>query len=106
MIETLFSLSSLLVLPFWLLMIVFPHWRWTQRLIASPLIAVPPVIVYAAIVLPRIGEILAAVANPTLPDRITAAIPSNALRFIVVSLVQPSSTTSLGRRSSSRSSCR
>src|SRR5262245_854956 len=66
--EQLFSISNLLVLPFWLLMIAFPRWRWTQRLIASPLIAVPPVIVYAAIVLPRIGEILAAVLNPKLPD--------------------------------------
>jgi hypothetical protein len=66
--ERLFSISNLLVLPFWLLMIALPHWRWTRRLLASPLIAVPPVIVYAMVVLPRIGEILAAVANPTLPD--------------------------------------
>lgn len=66
--EQLFSISNLLVLPFWLLMIAFPHWRWTQRLIASPLIAVPPVIIYAVVVLPRIGEILAAIANPTLLD--------------------------------------
>jgi hypothetical protein len=66
--EQIFSISNLLVLPFWVLMIAFPHWRWTRRLLASPLIAVPPVIVYAAVVLPRVGEILAAVANPTLPD--------------------------------------
>jgi hypothetical protein len=66
--ERLFSISNLLALPFWALMIAFPHWRWTRRLLASPLIAIPPVIVYAAVVLPRIAEILTAVANPTLPD--------------------------------------
>ena len=65
--EQLFSISNMLALPFWLLMIAFPHWRWTRRLLASPLIAVPPVIVYAAVVLPRAAEVLAAVVNPTLP---------------------------------------
>jgi hypothetical protein len=67
-VERLFLISNLLVLPFWLLMIALPHWRWTRRLLASPLVAVPPVIVYAAVVLPRLREILAAVANPSLPD--------------------------------------
>jgi Domain of unknown function (DUF4281) len=64
--ERLFSISNLLALPFWLLMIAFPHWRWTRRLLRSPLIAVPPVIVYAAVVLPRAQEILTAVVNPAL----------------------------------------
>jgi hypothetical protein len=66
--ERLFSIGNLLVLPFWVLMIAFPNWRWTRRLLASPLVAVPPVIVYAAVVLPRAAEILAVVVNPTLPD--------------------------------------
>src|SRR4029077_8422390 len=39
MIETLFQISNILVLPFWLVMIALPHWRWTQRIIASPWIA-------------------------------------------------------------------
>jgi hypothetical protein len=66
--EQTFAISNLLVMPFWLLMIVLPHWRWTRRLLASPLVVVPPVIVYAAVVLPRAADILAAVANPALPD--------------------------------------
>ncbi|MCB0052120.1 MAG: DUF4281 domain-containing protein, partial [Caldilineaceae bacterium] len=33
--ETLFSLSNLLVLPFWLAMIFLPRWRWTGRVMAS-----------------------------------------------------------------------
>jgi hypothetical protein len=34
-IERTFVVSNLLVLPFWLLMIVFPHWRWTRRIMQS-----------------------------------------------------------------------
>ena len=35
MFAQIFSLSSLLVMPFWLLMIVLPHWRWTKRIAGS-----------------------------------------------------------------------
>jgi hypothetical protein len=64
--ETLFSLSSLLVMPCWLLMIVLPRWRWTQRLMASPLVIAPAALLYVLLVLPRAGEILPAVADPSL----------------------------------------
>ena len=66
--DRLFSIGNLLILPFWALMIAFPHWNWTRRIMGSPLVAVPPVIIYAAVVLPRAGEILAAVASPALPE--------------------------------------
>ena len=64
--NTLFSLSSFLTLPFWALMIVLPHWRWTQRIMASPLSIVAPAILYALLVLPTIASVLPAVANPSL----------------------------------------
>jgi hypothetical protein len=64
--ETLFSLSSLLVMPFWFLMIVLPHWRWTRRIVGSPLIALPAALLYAALVLPQVGAIFPAVSSPTL----------------------------------------
>ena len=63
-----FSLSGLLVLPFWLLMIALPHWRWTRRLLGSPLVVAAPAILYALLVLPQIGTIFPAVANPALPE--------------------------------------
>jgi len=31
-----FSLSSLVVMPFWVLMLVAPRWRWTARIVAGP----------------------------------------------------------------------
>jgi hypothetical protein len=63
--ETIFSLSNLLVLPFWLLMIALPHWQWTQRIMRSPLVSAAPALIYATLVLPRAGELLIALASPT-----------------------------------------
>ena len=64
--ELLFSLAFPLALPFWVLMIVAPGWSWTRRIIGSPLIVVPPALVYALAVLPEFGTVLAAVGNPQL----------------------------------------
>ena len=49
--QTIFSLSSLLVLPFWLLMIFVPRWHWTQRIMQSPLVAAAPALLYAVLVI-------------------------------------------------------
>lgn len=64
--STIFALSSLLVMPFWLLMIVAPYWRWTTRIMRSPFVIAAPALLYVLLVLPRIGEIFPAVVNPTL----------------------------------------
>jgi Domain of unknown function (DUF4281) len=64
--ETLFSLSSLLVMPFWFLMIFLPTWTWTKRIISSPWISALAATVYAALVVPSILQVLPAVMNPSL----------------------------------------
>ncbi len=64
---TIFSISSVLVMPFWFLIIVLPHWRWTRRIMQSPLVIAAAALLYAALVLPRIGQVLPAVLSPTLP---------------------------------------
>lgn len=69
--ETIFSLSSLLVMPFWLLLIFLPRWRVTERVMAGPWVAVPAALLYAGLVLPRFVAIFTAVANPTLTGIIT-----------------------------------
>jgi hypothetical protein len=48
------------------LMILAPGWSWTRRIIASPLIVLPVVLIYALLVIPAFGEVLPAVASPTL----------------------------------------
>lgn len=62
----LFTVVFPLAAPFWALMILAPTWSWTRRIIGSPLIVVPAVLVYAILVLPRLGTVLPAVAGPTL----------------------------------------
>ena len=63
----LFRLSNLLVLPFWALMVLLPRWRWTERMMRSPFVSAAPALLYAALVLPRLGAIWPAIARPTLP---------------------------------------
>ena len=65
-IEELFARSGLLVMPFWFLMAFLPHWRWTKRIIGSPLISLPAALLYAWLVLPQVGGIWAAVSSPEL----------------------------------------
>src|SRR3954468_14155944 len=63
----LFSGSSAAVMPFWLLMLAAPRWRWTVRVLHSPLVIAAPVAIYAALVLPRLGVLMPALARPQLP---------------------------------------
>ncbi len=62
----LFRLSNLLVMPFWALMILLPRWRWTERILRSPFVSAAPALLYAALVLPRLGTIWPAIARPTI----------------------------------------
>lgn len=61
-----FSLSSLPVMPFWLLMFFAPHARWTQRLLASPWIVAAPALLYSLLVLPLVPTLLPLFMNPQL----------------------------------------
>ena len=65
--ETIFQVSNLLVLPFWLLMILLPHWSWTRRIVSSPWIVLPAALLYAALVLPSLLILFPALLNPSLP---------------------------------------
>ena len=66
MTGALFSLTFAVAAPFWALMILLPRWSWTRRIVASPLIVLPPVLIYALLVIPALGDVLPAVASPTL----------------------------------------
>jgi hypothetical protein len=62
----LFGMTFLVAAPFWALMILLPRWSPTRRIIESPLIVLPAVVIYALLVIPAFGEVLPAVAAPTL----------------------------------------
>lgn len=66
MSETLFNLANLLVLPFWLLLIFLPHWRWTRRIAASLWPIAILALFYTALLLPQAGEVAGGLANPSL----------------------------------------
>jgi hypothetical protein len=71
-----FSLSSLLVMPFWFLMIFLPRWKYTKTIVASPYIIVPAALLYAILVIPNIGSTFAQLANPNL-DSISKLLGSS-----------------------------
>lgn len=62
----LFSITFYLVVPFWAAMIFAPNWSWTRRLTASPWIAVLPLVVYAVLMIPNLGELWAVMSRPDL----------------------------------------
>jgi hypothetical protein len=62
----LFSLTFAVAAPFWALMILAPRWSWTTRIISSVWIVAPALVIYALVVLPALGDVLPAVASPTL----------------------------------------
>ncbi|MFI7080599.1 ABA4-like family protein [Micromonospora sp. NPDC049903] len=66
MTGALFTLTFALAAPFWVLMILLPRWHMTSRIIASPLIVAPVLVIYTVLVLPALGDVLPAVASPTL----------------------------------------
>lgn len=66
MTATLFTLTFAVAAPFWALMILLPRWSGTIRIIRSPLIVLPGLVIYAVLVLAAIGEVLPAVLSPTL----------------------------------------
>lgn len=51
---------------FWTLMILAPKWWWTKRVMASPWIVAPTLVFWFVFALPRLDELLPAVAKPTL----------------------------------------
>ena len=62
----LFQFSNLLVMPFWFLMILLPHWRWSQRIMASLWTVIPAALLYALLVIPNLFDLFGSLANPTL----------------------------------------
>lgn len=74
---TIFSFSSVLVMPLWFLMAVLPKWSVTRRIMSSPWSIAPVALLYAALVVPAITDLLPSLASPTL-DGIRTVLASNA----------------------------
>jgi hypothetical protein len=66
MAETLFQLAFLVTVPFWALMILTPTWRWAHRIVSSPLIVLPTLVVWAFAIAPAFGDFAREMLNPDL----------------------------------------
>lgn len=64
---TLFGLAFPVAVPFWFLMIFLPGWSWTRRIISSPLIVVPPLLVHLALLIPNFAVYAPPVVSADLP---------------------------------------
>ncbi|WP_034270276.1 ABA4-like family protein [Haloechinothrix halophila] len=64
--STLFDLAFLSAAPFWALMIVTPTWRITHRVVSSPWLVLPTLVVWAVAAIPLLGPLWTLVVNPSL----------------------------------------
>lgn len=64
----LFDLAFWVTVPFWAMMIFLPRWRWTERIIGSPLIMLPTLVVYTVLTVPLLPELWAVVSTPELGE--------------------------------------
>lgn len=75
----LFELTFLLAAPVWLLMILAPGWRGTERVAASPLTVLPLLTVWAVLAAPVLPEMWTAVSSPDIDTfRELTALPNGA----------------------------
>src|SRR5690242_16535002 len=66
--ETLFQIVNVAVVPFWLLMILAPRWRWTRRIMGSLVVPALFASLYVVLLVPFLPDILPLFVRPTLPD--------------------------------------
>ncbi|OLR90474.1 ABA4-like family protein [Actinokineospora bangkokensis] len=66
MTSVLFDLSFYLAAPFWLLVVLAPKWTWTRRVVGSPWVVAPTLVVWLVLAVPVMGELVPLVLSPTL----------------------------------------
>lgn len=64
--STLFDLAFYVAAPFWALMILLPTWSWTAKIVASPWIVLPALVVWAVAAIPVFGPLWMLVVSPNL----------------------------------------
>ena len=62
--DAVLRLSNFLVLPFWALVILFPRWRLTERIMKSSFVSIAPALVYGTLVLPHLPTIWPVISRP------------------------------------------
>ncbi len=76
-VQALYDITFPLAVPFWALMILAPGWSVTRRIIGSPLIALPPLIVFVLVLVPQFPRYWNVMTGPSL-DALTALFATDA----------------------------
>ncbi|MEU4341552.1 ABA4-like family protein [Nocardia sp. NPDC023852] len=66
MTNLLFDITFWFATPFWALMVLAPRWRQTSAVVTSPLICVPPLVIYTALIVPKVGAFAGVLIDPDL----------------------------------------
>ncbi|MGY2093158.1 ABA4-like family protein [Nocardia gipuzkoensis] len=82
-----FDLAFYTAAPFWALMILAPTWTGTKRIIGSPWIVAPTLIVWATAALPRLGPLLQLVTAPSLASLEALATDPAALTYLWTQII-------------------
>lgn len=85
--STAFVLVVAVAAPFWALMIVAPKWEWTQRIASTPWMVTPPLVFWFVLAIPRFGDLLPAVAKPTLAGWQDLVADPAALTFLWAQII-------------------
>ena len=87
MTSLLFDLSFWVAAPFWLLMVFAPHWGWTQRISASPLIVLPVLVVWLVLAVPVFPDLVPLVLRPTLDGLVAFVRDESALAALWAQII-------------------
>lgn len=66
----LFRFSALSVMPFWLLMIFLPSWKYTKLIISSPYIILPPLFCYLILLVRNFDKSIIKIFTHSSPQRL------------------------------------
>lgn len=55
--DTVFTLSPFLTVPFWLLIIFLPNWDWTVKIVSSPWIVAPMALLFSVLTIPHFFDL-------------------------------------------------
>jgi hypothetical protein len=64
--NTLFDLAFYMATPFWALMILLPTWSWTAKILSTPWITLPTLVVWAIAAAPLFGPLWTLATSPNL----------------------------------------
>jgi len=81
-LNTVFLVSFITAAPFWGMMIFLPEWKWTRRIIRSPLIFLPSALLYAVFALPNVIEAYRVLGSLSLTS--TAALFGTELFTLII----------------------